>query len=743
MAKSLTRNRRFTDAEQQAFGRWAHVKTLARIAGEVPQQNLADKADLTSAPLLECIPQSSEASTAASTPRGACSKATTEQTQVYAALDRLLPVKDFVTTQAEPATSTACSSSRLYPEEPSAPSKWNLLRTSTRRKLTRNVSKTKGQTALDREEMLEQIRRQLLQRFRSLHDAFARLDSGVARDQALAPQEFCRTLATLGLAETESYEVFLAMDSRQKGSVSLIEFLHALVDGSPDAFLWELRCRLLSAGIGPNSMHRVLELARMPRHRGKARVHRMLAEHFMDYGDHSDAETRKHGNDMGQAEPEADECGPSRHAWREASAVGDPAAENQSRPMPSRGLRLGRTEWLRLCAALGLTLLEAERLFYVLGGDDSGAVGLKDMFGKLRATVAPDVSLERFAVRVLRQYGSFESAFDMVRSRGPHSMMGWPEFHALAASLDVNNSNAFDLWNTLSTSLQHRQNGSIVKVGAESEETKEDADAPQISEEMFVQELSVWAPDTELDALKIELCEQFGNLNEWRRMLTRNGTACHLTLSPASLCALLNRVGIVGYDAEHILFAASGAEHGQVARMTLDGLIEVMENGGHPHRTAAHSTIRGDIQPVWERLQSVKSDLRIGARCKSRHDTPISPRKPVVSSAARARAALSAVRPNSRTATSRNGMHNSTRSSVNPTLASSCPCLPGRGSAGTMGGSAEKRPGDGSSHNNGHSRAKTRSASASARQLGTKTRPCMHGVRAASSAGPVLRAIKV
>merc|ERR1711937_780234 len=111
-------------------------------------------------------------------------------------------------------------------------------------------------------------------------------------------------------------------------------------------------------------------------------------------------------------------------------------------------------DWLQLCAAIGLTFGEAEDLFPILVDTVTGQVCLHDMFTTLRADVAPIVSLERFATRVLTRYGSLQDAFAAIccdasvaekpagDGSGAVRMMRWSEFHSLAVTLDVKDSNA-------------------------------------------------------------------------------------------------------------------------------------------------------------------------------------------------------------------------------------------------------------------------------------------------------------
>merc|ERR1719506_942269 len=88
------------------------------------------------------------------------------------------------------------------------------------------------------------------------------------------------------------------------------------------------------------------------------------------------------------------------------------ATSTSTEQSKSVGAQLDYDDWQRLCSSLALTTFETDALFTVLGGDDVGNVDLRGMLVVLRATVAPDVSLERFVTRLLAHYGSLRCAFE-------------------------------------------------------------------------------------------------------------------------------------------------------------------------------------------------------------------------------------------------------------------------------------------------------------------------------------------
>jgi len=735
-SSSSLRYRRFSAAEQRAFGRFTHVKSevqhtstpgpaagaarlVLRPSASAPhvllQPLLAPSAGGSDTAIGKCAQQSSEVSTACSTPgrsgglpQSPSGGATTEQAQICTVLNRLLPLVAPAQPSASPvengcnlSVKTSCDSgssmlSGPMPSKHLARNAWNAPATAGRKPSVRKVK-------LDRDQALTLVRRQLLERYRSLHDAFARLDNSVSRDQALGPEEFSLMLARLGIPEADSGDLFSAMDSKQKGAVSLVELVHALIDTSPEALLWELRCSLTSAGVQRHSLHKLLEMARRPRHRGKARVERMLMEQFVytcdtdSTDDHtstvclsvSDPAASVVAKDSGEectlavaavpssAGGSVDEvtgqgiCPPPQasdvaiaggHSQRPDTATICTAVSAMSTRslLPFGGVRLGRSEWLRLCAALGLTLMEGERLFELLGGQ-AGCVDLRKMFATLRATVAPDVSLERFAVRVVKRHGKLEKAFDSVCTQ-PHRLMGCSEFHHLASALDVNDRNIASLWNTLALAARTRDEhwaGSVDRarrLGAGAVTEEGDGAAPSVTEDIFVEELLAWAPDTELDSLRIQLCEHFGSLAEWRRALARDGAARHVALTPGALDAVLRDVGIKGLDLERTLSAASSACRGGSAkggRVTLEGLIEVMQDCSRQRLSAAHSAVKDDTRAAWNQLHIVQAELRLPRKPLNTGSGGLLPRAPATAAPASSSSssATSSLHPRHRCAT--------------------------------------------------------------------------------------------
>merc|ERR1719364_278360 len=113
------------------------------------------------------------------------------------------------------------------------------------------------------------------------------------------------------------------MDTDDSGKVSVNEFLHALTDVSEEALLWELRCRLNQNGICYSNLHKAFDLIR--KFDGQAKNNR----------------TRFGG----------------------CVLTGGERAKLRSM---RESLQMGRVEWLKFGASLGLTLYETERLFNII-----------------------------------------------------------------------------------------------------------------------------------------------------------------------------------------------------------------------------------------------------------------------------------------------------------------------------------------------------------------------------------------
>merc|ERR1719428_660376 len=419
------------------------------------------------------------------------------------------------------------------------------------------VSCSQGMSMQRKQQLLENFRARLLQHFRSVHDAFNEFDC-IAKDKALCFKEFQQALLRVGIEcpAKDAKMLFQTMDADKSGEVSLTEFLLALVDVSPEALLWELRCRLDCEGIRLNTLHRIFDLIR-----------RHDRQHRQNLADNMDKEKRLS----------------DRELWRDR--------------------QLSRSDWSKLGAALGLTIVEAERLFSLIDKDDSGTIDLEEMFAALRA-VAPNVSLERFVTKVLVQYGTLPEAFKAHARYSPDvrcSLIGLEEFLSLAIVLGVNDRNARQLWDALDISGRIDANDAM-------------------NEEMFISQMKSWGPATAVDGLREEICEHFGNIAEGRRTLHKLGVPRAGALSTASFEAGLRAAGVTHCDAELVLSTLSGAQQASPMRTVGVTLDEVMKSLGADSMKTSPGTLKSnariivgnDMGPCWQQITALKNEVRKG-----------------------------------------------------------------------------------------------------------------------------------
>jgi hypothetical protein len=510
-------------------------------------------------------------------------------------------------------------------------------------------------------QVLERFRWLLLQRFRSLFDAFARLHDLATRQNALTQEEFVQSFAQIGIKEAQAVGAFAAMDSKGKQIVSLAELRTALVTSSKKALLWELRCRLLTQGITSNDFSKVkkiLEVARRPRHRTVRQRRRptpyawagqMVAATIPQTATIPQDDLSGNIVDTGVEESEGEQQarGDAGYAWAENY-------ESRIGFLPSCP-RLSRTDWLQLCSAIGLTLSEAERLFEILVNHDTRMVDLQEMFTVLRAGVAPHVSLERFATRVLTRYGSLQLAFSAATKDGTASvedekaaaaagvavLMSWPQFQSLAEGLDVSDDNAEGLWAALTLAQRSavRENEDDFDADLAIQEIKEDSgailaltsgqDNPKKSEDLvllkniqhksgqveaiteliFVKELTVWAPGTALGTLRNQVDEHFSDLSEFRYALGQTGLQLSAPITPAELDTALSALGITCSNVESVCNAVRSAWRGNKGvNISINDIVQALNSSGTI--SGCKNTVRDDLRSCWQVLHNVQADLQ-------------------------------------------------------------------------------------------------------------------------------------
>lgn len=426
------------------------------------------------------------------------------------------------------------------------------------------------------------------------------------------------------MPEEDCEEVFEAVDTNADGYVSLSRLLHALVDVSPEALLWELRCRLLRCDIRHHNSQKALDLVRWPQHgwqskstklkrRTSRRLQQCCACACSDAPDASEV-----GSQPTILASDAPVVEPTDIPGIDADIEVLVSEDAERKKVRLTSFHLSRGDWLKFCTSICLTLLEAERLFEVLA-DDTGSVDLRAMFETLRLTVTPDVSLENFATKVLVRFESFSIAFktfsgqDGVDSENGSALsyLGWERFRALAVDLDVNDQNAAQLWDML-TGEEAR--GRAQQMGDEAHESHDECGmygSRGLSEAAFVRELSLWAPHTAIEHLTSQLCERFGNLAEGRRALARRLPVTD-DVSADDLDSILQAAGIRGCDAKRAVSTVACRNDGHVSLETLFDTMQASKGGGSAlirRADCAHCAVRNETWPLWQQLHTVKKDL--------------------------------------------------------------------------------------------------------------------------------------
>lgn len=353
--------------------------------------------------------------------------------------------------------------------------------------------------------------------------------------------------------------------------------------GRPEPQLWELRCQLASAGIRHREVRKVFDLAKRPKHRGKDRVQRM-------------EETKLEA---------------SGGEFPNLGALVEDVAQ------PSRARHIDRKHWLRLCTELDLPPIEADRLFIILGGEEEGEVDVDRMFEALRALLAPDVCLERFAAKVLSAHASVDDALESVCPTGAEEIH-WSEFHVLCAALDVNDHNASRLWRVLCeaqdrvvlpdlalTTLRDQEPSELT-----SPKALDVAKTLVVTKVVFVRQLEDWAPDTALGMLRSQICDRYETLAECKRALARKGIGQRQWLSARDLDEVLKQMDLHACDAARIFatILESQQKTKRRERITLRQTFRCMEASQRDPQHA-HDIVRDETSSVWRRLHVVQADL--------------------------------------------------------------------------------------------------------------------------------------
>lgn len=468
--------------------------------------------------------------------------------------------------------------------------------------------------------VIERFRQEVLQKYLSLHDAFARLNHDVSRDRKLWRKDFTVALQRLGMEHEDTDELFHALDTTQSGSVSLSSWLHALVDVSPKALLWELRCRLLYVDIQKHDMHKVLEFVQWPQHGWQSQATKLKRRTARRLCNCIACARKKLMEDA--HDPTTEHEANKRMQMMEADfeiLSEEIRAPRAKRPSP---FHLRRGDWLKFCTSICLTLMEAERLFNHLT-DSSEFVDLRKMFEILRQEVTPDVSLERFATKVVALYDTFDKAFQAFTKESADSdrTLRWDDFKQMSVALTVNDDNASKLWDVLLSAQEPPPGHEEPPPGHEPEATamqdsasSTDGKTPSglgIAQSAWVRELSLWAPQTAVEQLAGHICERFGNLAEGRRALTKP-LSSKGNLSPKGFSATLRSRGIRKCDVERVLTTVAQDNDGSTNLEATINTLRVTRRKSNANAAAesAQSAVRNETLPLWQQLREVQDEIQ-------------------------------------------------------------------------------------------------------------------------------------
>eukprot|EP00929_Paragymnodinium_shiwhaense_P064184 TRINITY_DN32128_c0_g1_i1.p1 TRINITY_DN32128_c0_g1~~TRINITY_DN32128_c0_g1_i1.p1 ORF type:complete len:656 (+),score=171.95 TRINITY_DN32128_c0_g1_i1:50-2017(+) len=565
------RKQRFTPAEQAAIGRRTFARKLSGLGGrssslpvlEDPQaaagvssQGAADfhpsassrprqRSRPTTPPLLSVAihaPDSTLRPRSSPQAAGDANRNQAEQERLKAAISRLLP-----TSASAPTLPGLPGAQR----KPSPVSPLPPVPTST---LEAPLPK----------EALDKYRLALLRRFKCLFDVRKELERHITLDKPVGPKELRGALLRID-PEGGCDELLFGKDgsgrglSKQRGgSMTAADLFRWLARSSPEAALWELRCRLIAQSLWPQSFRKA-----------QAAVLEMLAP-----------------SPGGQA------------SRQDLDRAGGAAAQ------------LDRREWLQLCDRLGLTQMEASVLFRRLAcselsrDESSGTVDLRSMFEEVYALASPGLSLTRFIERALQQYGGLRQAFEAAADPEEEVLLA-EGFLEMAQEVGVEARFAKKFWCVL--------NFGVEKSGCGEDEALEEASKRGLDEVSFLTKMLRWKPDGVLEALKDSLLKAQGSLADARLALKREGLAGGASLSPRSLTRGLKNIGAKDCDADMILAVVSearGGDHGG-AEVALEDVFELLRDLKEKRRQL------GGEEEKLRRLQSAGSatsiDLDLGS----------------------------------------------------------------------------------------------------------------------------------
>jgi hypothetical protein len=357
----------------------------------------------------------------------------------------------------------------------------------------------------------------------------------------LGPKELRITLSRI--SEGDGDELFAAAGMNWISGISLASFFHKLVDVSPESILWELRCRLICAGLWHNDSLKMTEL-------------------------------------LQHVPPRVDEP-------TSGSVSSDTSAVHE--------LQLSHDDWVKFCLEIDLTAFEANRLYHMLR-DERNCVATDKISHVLRQVLGPDISIMELAASLLEHFGSLQHAFTSACRSKSHTMCS-SEFHKMLACFKISSRNVRRLWVAIKSLIPVSHN----EIGEVADEITEDEFVNAMVP--WTPDMLSWTGNTALQSLEQQICENFSSLADFRRAMRQHGLPGGLEISPERLRQGLAVVGCLSCDAHVVLSKASAvAGLSSSSQVTLDDVIEALRTSWQQAHTRGHDAMEKDGMRVWQHL---------------------------------------------------------------------------------------------------------------------------------------------
>lgn len=421
----------------------------------------------------------------------------------------------------------------------------------------------------------------LLNRFRSLHDAFAAQQRSTSWEVPLGPKELRSALGRVSEGDVD--ELFAAVGMNWNGSISLAAFFQRLVHVTPESLIWELRCRLVCSEVWHQERLNLPELLKRISPSHAKRCSNEAAFHG-EVG--CPVASQEEGNiGSGGFSFASDQLGTA-----DTSAASDLNYGQDT--SAASDLSFGQDEWVDLCISIGLAAYEGNRLYHMLR-DEKGRVPVSGMSDTIRVVVTPTASLMQLSVDVLERYGTFRDAFAAACTKNELELH-FHDFEKLASNLQIAERDARKLWRALASSLS----------------APEPSSGKYVTEDQFVRRLVRWTPDmlpwatnTMMQALEKQFSEHFNSLEECRRSLRQKGLPSGMELSSQRLRNGLATVGVQGCDVDVVLSKARSVSGlGSDDHVTFDDVVEAMRSSWLGSTAGEHDILEKEGMWIWQQL---------------------------------------------------------------------------------------------------------------------------------------------